>query len=272
MTCDVLGPQALDYLPCHYGMSKLQFRGPARKLDSPYVAFLGGTVTYGRFVEQPYPLLVEYMTGFASVNLGQVNAGVDVFGKDAFVPDAAHHARATVLEVPGAINLSNRFYTVHPRRNDRFVRCSPLLKRLFPEVDFTLFSFTQHLVAHLYKHDPSRFALVAKALQQTWLRRMGQLLRKIDGPVVLLWLADTPPPDRGHMGNTLAPRFVTRHMLDALSSFDTVQVKVIFDPPSRDIGGKIVGLGQEAAAQRVPGPEVHDRIARALLPALDPLI
>ncbi len=35
----------------------------------------------------------------------------------------------------GAQNLSNRFYAVHPRRNDRFLRASTLMKTIFREVD-----------------------------------------------------------------------------------------------------------------------------------------
>ena len=39
-------------------------------------------------------------------------------------------ARLTVLQVTGAQNMSNRFYSVHPRRNDRFLKASPLLRAM----------------------------------------------------------------------------------------------------------------------------------------------
>jgi hypothetical protein len=32
----------LTYAPCRYGMSRILFRGPKRRLDTPYVAFVGG--------------------------------------------------------------------------------------------------------------------------------------------------------------------------------------------------------------------------------------
>ena len=64
------GDGALDYFPCRYGMSKLLFRGPHRELDGPFCAVLGGTETYGKFVADPYPALVEQMTGLRMVNLG----------------------------------------------------------------------------------------------------------------------------------------------------------------------------------------------------------
>ena len=157
MTYDILGPGALDYLPCQYGMSKLTFRGPRRALEAPYVAFLGGTATFGKFIEQPFPLLVEHLTGGTSVNFGQVNAGLDVFSKDSTVLEAARGAQVTVVEVMGAANMSNRFYSVHPRRNDRFLHVLPDLRQLYYDVDFTQFSFTQHMLRHLYLRDSGRF-------------------------------------------------------------------------------------------------------------------
>ncbi len=54
MTYMKLGQAALDYYPCRYGASKLLFRGPRRRLQGDYVAFLGGTETYGKFIETPF--------------------------------------------------------------------------------------------------------------------------------------------------------------------------------------------------------------------------
>ncbi|MFT6075960.1 MAG: hypothetical protein ACJAZ1_002892 [Yoonia sp.] len=35
------------------------FRGPRKRLDQPYLAFVGGTETYGKYIEEPYLALVE---------------------------------------------------------------------------------------------------------------------------------------------------------------------------------------------------------------------
>ena len=59
MTYDARGQGALDYLPCRYGVSRLLFRGPKSKLDHPYLAFIGGTETYGRFIADPFVHLVQ---------------------------------------------------------------------------------------------------------------------------------------------------------------------------------------------------------------------
>ena len=70
MTFPVAAHGALDYFPCRYGRSRVLFRGPKRPLDGPYVAFLGGTETYGRFIETPFPALVEPALGQACINFG----------------------------------------------------------------------------------------------------------------------------------------------------------------------------------------------------------
>ena len=168
MTYDILGLGALDYLPCRYGTSKLTFRGPRRALEGPYVAFLGGIVTFGKFIEQPFPLRVEHLMGVTSVNFGQVNAGLDVFANDASILEVAAQSKVTVMEATGAANMSNRFYTVHPRRNDRFLHAMPDLRRLYHDVDFTQFSFTHHMLGHLQQKDAVRFTEVQRVLQRTW--------------------------------------------------------------------------------------------------------
>ena len=120
MSIDTMGPGALDYLPCRYGSSKLVFRGPRRELGQPFVAFVGSSETYGKFIKEPFPALVEQQLGRACVNFGLLNAGVDAFVHDPFVRNTAAQADVTVVQIMGAQNMTNRFYAVHPRRNDRF--------------------------------------------------------------------------------------------------------------------------------------------------------
>ncbi len=177
------GDGALDYFPCRYGKSKLLFRGPRRDLAKPYVAVLGGTETYGKFVPVPYPALVEQQTGLRMVNLGCINAGPDVYVNEPVVLDIASKAQVTVVQIVGAQNLSNRFYAVHPRRNDRFLRASSLLCTIFREVDFTEFHFTRHMLQTLQAVSPEKFEVVAEELRAAWVARMIGLLNMIPGKI-----------------------------------------------------------------------------------------
>lgn len=274
MTYDILGPGALDYVPCRYGTSKLVFRGPQRALEAPYVAFIGGTHTFGKFIEQPFPLRVEHLTGVTSVNFGQLSAGVDVFLKDAVVLGAAQKARVTVVEILGAGNLSNQMYAVHPRRNDRFLYATVQLKRLYREVDFAQFNFTQHMLQHLFQLGEERFGPVRGVLQKMWLSRMRQFLGTLGGEVVLLRFTSglekrSWPPAVGW-----EPLFVTDEMVDSLGGLVSaiVDVPVAQDVEEIRLQGMVYNLFEEEAAKAVPPPRAHTDAAQALRPVLDRLM
>lgn len=277
MTYDVLGPKALDYLPCRYGTSKLVFRGPQRVLEAPYVAFIGGTHTFGKFIEQPYPLRVEHLTGVTSVNLGQVGAGLDVFLHDKMVHQVAQYARVTVLEVLGAAHMSNPFYKVHGRRNDRFLGASAELKQLYRDVDFTDFTFIKHMLRHLFLVDPERFALVKRQLQKVWQRRMRRLKGRLGGQIVLVrFIGGTEAGQDAWMAQKGGgPAFVTDEMIAAVRSdagavVDVPVVHCATDTPAED--GLVYNIIEEAAARTVAGPVTHQTAADKLRPVLDGLM
>lgn len=274
MAYERLGESALDYYPCRYGASKLLFRGPRRQIEGAYCAVLGGTETYGKFIENPYPALVEAETGVAMVNFGCVNAGADVYVNDPAVIQACVGARVTVIQVTGAHNTSNRFYAVHPRRNDRFLRASTLLKAIYREVDFTEFHFTRHMLSTLLMLSPERFALVAEELQIAWVARMRVLLGKAVGNTVVLWMAGHSP-DQAASATGLGrdPLLVNRAMLEQIRPYATEIVEVVAgqaDPTAR-LAGKMFTAMEEPAAMEVPGPPVHSQVAAALKPVIERL-
>ena len=275
MAYERLGESPLDYYPCRYGASKLLFRGPRRKLEGAYCAVLGGTETYGKFIEQPYPALIEAATGTTMVNFGCVNAGADAYLNDPAVIEACTKARITVVQVTGAHNTSNRFYTVHPRRNDRFLRASSLLKAVYREVDFTEFHFTRHMLSTLLTLSPERFEVVIEELQAAWTARMRLLLEKTEGKTVLLWLANhTPDNAEADTGLGRDPLFITRSMLEAVRPHTTELVEVIASPQARaaGLGGMLYAPTEAPAAQELPGPPAHAEVASALVPVIARLL
>ncbi len=272
MTYAVTGGSAPDYLPCRYGASRLVFRGPRRQLDGEYVAFLGGTETYGKFIDTPFPALTEETLGLPCVNFGCVNAGVDSFVQDPALLAAAGRARATVVQIMGAQNMSNPLYRVHPRRNDRFLAASEVLKAVYREVDFTEFHFTRHLLAELEAICPERFEMVREQLQSAWLARMTLLLKRISGPVLLLWFADRAPSD--DPAETAEPLYIKAGMLAALRPRVAGIVEVRTAGCGRACGGP--GAGPDplnaAAARVLPGPDAHGAAATALSAALSAVL
>ena len=270
MSIDVLGPGALDYLPCRYGASKLLFRGPKRTLDQPYIAFIGGTETYGKFIQKPFPALVEAAMKKTCVNFGFLNAGVDVFVRDPFVLDAANKADVTVIQVMGAQNMTNRFYSVHPRRNDRFIAASQLLGVIYREVDFSEYHFTRHMLSDLMTLSADRFEAVRSELQQAWLARMRLLLAQITGKTVLVWFAENPPSQGDDTSGDLLgsdPLFITRQMLDELAPLVTETVVVEPSTQAMDAGteGMVFSELETVAAQQMLGPQAHAEAAEAII-------
>ena len=265
------GGGALDYAPCRYGASRVVFRGPAKSLDVPYVAVLGGTETYGKFVSDPFPALVEAETGVQVVNLGAVNAGLDVYLNDPDILNIARRADAVELQIEGAQNLTNRYYKVHRRRNDRFLGANPALRSLFPEVDFTEFSFTRHMLQTLSKISAERFAAVVEELRQTWLARMQQLVTEMGPNLVLLWFSPHRPP-RAERPTDLArePLLITAEMVQRLKADVRAVVEVVSSAAALAEAGKDLSYTplEEPMARGVPGLTAHREVAARLTPVL----
>lgn len=274
MAYEQAGDGPLHYFPCRYGRSRLLFRGPRRDLSGDHVAFLGGTETYGKFLRDPFPALVEAALGVPSVNFGCVQAGPDAYLNDPATLDLTCRAAVTVVQVTGALNLSNRLYAVHPRRNDRFLRASPALQALYPEVDFTEFAFTRHLTRSLADVSPDRFGLVVAELQAAWVARMVTLLDRLSRPVVLLWLGMHPPPPNLVTDPMADPPLIHAGMVAALQPRVTSYVEVVASDHARAEGTRGVAFPplEAQAAQGLPGPAVHAAAAAALVPVIRGLL
>ena len=250
-----------------YGTSKLLFRGPRRSLNKPYLTFLGGTETYGKFIANPFPELVEQSIGRTCINLGCVNAGVDVFSTDVQITEMATGADVTVVQIMGAHNMSNRFYTVHPRRNDRFLKPSSLLQAIYREVDFAEFNFNKHMLQRLYTLSPGRFDTVVDELRQAWLARMRMLLGQIKGKTVLLWFADHTPDDVLSADVEKDPWFITRDMIEKLRPLATDVIEVVASPSTCALGteGMVFNQMEAPVAKHLLGPAAHQEAAAAVV-------
>lgn len=238
------------------------------------MACLGGTETFGKFIPHPFPDLLERIIGVTCVNFGWPNAGIDVFAGDRALLDCAGRARLCVLQVPCAVNMSNRYYRVHPRRNDRFLQATDALRDLFDEVDFTEFSFTRHLLGRLQDLSPERFVRIRQELADVWVTGMHDLIGQIASPVVLLWLSARSPEDGADRPDIWSdPALVSREMLEAVRG----QVREIVELPlgeaARGAEAGMAGPGRDRrAAQKVLGSAAHEQAADALVPVVAGLL
>ncbi|WP_166418229.1 DUF6473 family protein [Cochlodiniinecator piscidefendens] len=275
MTYEHHGESLLDYSPCQYGRSKMLFRGPKRKTRGNYLSFLGGSEIYGKFIENPLINQVERQMRMPALNFGCVNAGVDAFLGDPEVMRYCRGAKVTVIQITGAQNISNRYYTVHPRRNDRFLAPTNLMQSVFREVDFTEFHFTRHLLTALKTRASDRFNLVQAELRETWLARMQLLLDQITGVKVLLWLANhAPEQDHVRQGLGDDPLFVDRAMIDVLRPSVNSYVEVIPSASARERGteGMVFSPLEEPAARNMMSVGAHRETAQMLAPVIKELL
>ena len=247
---------------CCYAGSRLQVRGPERDLNEPYIAFLGGTEVFGRFVAEPFPAVAESLLDVPCVNLGGVNAGLDSFMSDDSLMKVAKESDIAVFQLLGAQNLSNKYYRVHPRRNDRFLQARPELKALYPEVDFTEFHFNKHLLTELKNVSEERFETLCLHLQSVWVSRMGDLITAMDGRLVLLWL-------RYNLGGVgmfgREPVLVDQAMVDSLRPLvkGVVELPVATAGLANDVMGMDMGPLDLPTARHMLGPKEHNRIGCA---------
>lgn len=240
-------------------------RWPTPEPGLGYVALLGGSATLGKAVAMPFPALVAARTGLPILNLGTLNGGPDAYLSDPAALQLISRAKVAVVQLTGAETLSNPYYNVHSRRNDRFLAASPDLKALYPEVDLTEIHFARHLLQVLARTDAGRFALVVRALQATWVARMQSLLVHLPLRRRLLWLSEAPPPDRADTFGP-APLFVDRRMLDRLSPLAGEAVIAVPSPAARSLDE---AADLFASGSGLPGPAAHQEVADLLAPAIE---
>jgi hypothetical protein len=269
------GEGSLNYYLCQYGGSKIQCRGPKQATDAAYIAFLGGTETYGRFVQTPFATLLGRGLALPAVNLAAMNAGPDLYLNAPELLQIAAQAQVTVVQIMGAQNISNRYYSVHPRRNDRFLAASPLLMALFPRVDFTEFNFTRHMLMALQAESRDRFEVVAEELRAAWVVQMKRMLATLNDRTILLWMSECSPPQPERRAQLQRlPMLIDAEMIAAIRPLAAQYLEANYSPTAVSKGreGMAFAPMEAIAASEVPGPAVHQEVAAKLMPMITALL
>jgi len=267
-----------DYQLYRFGRSQQLFRGPAPDRAGGYVACLGGAATFGRFTRRPFPTLLAEGLDVPVVNLGAEGAGPGFFLRDSEVLEVAARARACVVQVMGAPEMSNRLYTVRPRRNQRLFAVSDLLCQIYPEVRFDQFVRVDRMLDHLAMLDGKRFTMIATEIRNAWIGRMTTLLSSIETDVMLFWFSQRRPEDAAltdRPSRSIAPSMVDRDMVDAVADAAHGYVECISSaglPQDLTEGGRPVYFrpkGDPIVENRtLPSPEMHVQAAELLLPVV----
>ncbi|MEM9319768.1 MAG: DUF6473 family protein [Pseudomonadota bacterium] len=264
-------PTALDYQSTSYTGSMAEFRGPPADLMQRQIVCIGGSETFGRFVPRPFAQTLGTAIDRPVANMGAMHAGLELILNDAAINSAMANADQIVLQITGAHLMTNRFYRVHPRRNDRFLRASSALSTVYRSTDFTDFHFVRHMLSVLAEESQDRFVIVLRELQDAWVARMRSLIQRVDVPVHLLWLALAPPAeDKVDLVNGTDPLFITQDMLNEVAQVAaTLTISTASDTENAvPTDGMVFTPREAAAAKAVPGPAQHDRAADMLSEAI----
>ena len=154
------------------------------------------------------------------------------------------------------------------------MRASGALAHLYPEVDFTNFHFTRHLLQTLQAVSATRFEVLAEELRRTWVARMRALTEGLRVPVVLVWIAGHGPGPRGRADLAADPLLVDRPMIDAVRHLAAAWVTPAAHLPSgaHALDGMAFAEMERPAAEGLPGPEVHEAVALGVAEAVDRLL
>lgn len=272
-----------DYKTYRFGRSRQIFRGPQPDLRGKYLSFVGSAYTFGRYSDAPFPDVLAEQFGLTGVNLGTDGAGPGFFLGDPEVKRAAAEAEVCVVQVMSAAAISNRMYSVRPRRNVRLHNVSDLLVGIYPEVDFERFAFTKPMLKYLHELDEQRFKLIVNEMKNAWIGRTQTLLSSIETRTILLWFSqrapEDPEADFNDVHTSSYPFYVDRAMVDAVRTSADVYVECVTSaglPQDLRVDGRTVlyrPSGQAIDENReFPSPEMHAAAVQALEPEIKKLL
>jgi len=181
-----------------FGRSRQIFRGIRPDMRNPYIAFIGGSEPFGKYVRVPFPKRVQQKLHETCVNWGTPGAGPGFFLKDPVLLEACCNARVCVIQAMDPIALSNRMYSVFPRRNLRLRNVSGTLRLLFPTIHFDDYKYVPAMIRKLVATDPEAYKVVLVEQKSAWIARTMELLEAIETPKILLWITrETLDPSVG---------------------------------------------------------------------------
>ncbi|MGB0497217.1 MAG: DUF6473 family protein [Rubricella sp.] len=188
-----------------------------------------------------WPALAAGVAGVPFANWGTPGAGPGAFLRDPVILEACSDARLCIIVLPGAETVSNRLFTVGPRRNARLKGVGERMRLLYPDLPFDTFRTTRAMLRQAARQDADHFALLRLEMQEAWIARMVELVDAIAAPTILLWLRPEAP---GLDGPT---PLVDPAMVARVEAHADALVSVPLD-----------------GAQRLPSHDDHVRIAAAL--------
>lgn len=301
------GYQARDYEVVDYQLydlagTKLKFRGPATEISGKdFISCLGAAQTFGCFVEQPYPSLLESELQLPALNLGYGGAGPRFFNRHPELIDIINRGQMAVLQVMSGRSEDNSKFESKGleklvRRSDGKSMSADAAWRSVMEVRFAWkrVPFAKAQARTVCRHFGN--AAARRLLEETrknWLQSYRELIEAIKVPTVLLWFSKRTPDfidsyENLHRFMGVYPQLVTREMVDSIRSLADHYVECTTQRGSpqalisRFDGGPVeVDLGRDREDftgqtwkenRYYPSPEMHQDAAEALSQVVSKLL
>jgi hypothetical protein len=267
----------IDYQTYQLDGAREEFRGPPVTGDA-YVACVGASQTFGRFVQAPFPNLIARALGIEVLNLGRGGAGPTFPLGNPLLLERINHARAAVVQVFSARSQSNSLFQVLDHGMFGRGRGNP---QPISAADF---------YTALLQEDEQLARQIVAETRANYVQSMTELLDAITVPKVLFWFSVRAPEYREQWRLPIHrlfgdfPQLVNREMVDQLRSHSDRYVECVSrrglpQPLPGPILSGAPGTpplppGAEAKTENryYPSPEMHEEAAALLIPEVRALL
>lgn len=199
-----------------------EFRGPPVNTSAPYLAFIGASQTFGRFVPRPFPCLLGTRLGIPVLNLAVGGAGPRHYLARNYL-ELINGAEAVVIQVMSGRSASNSLFDNsesggmigHVRGEQSTVRADEFYSRLGQS------------------SSKPRFEAIVNETRNDYMSSFIQLLRKIVVPKILFWFSRRHPQyaeDYEKIPEAVLgdfPQLVNQSMVQRLAAFSDDYVECI---------------------------------------------
>lgn len=256
------------------GAGEQLFRGPVPDLDAPFIAFIGGAQTFGRFVPETFADLLGQRLAMPVLNLSIGGAGPR-FGLLPPIRRILARARLVVVQFYSGRSTSNSLID-----NSKSGRNSGIERATGKERP------TEAVFAEVFKTgDQAYIAKIVREMREDYIAAMNEFARVIGVPAVALWFSRRKPDYVTEYGdmfgiNNLFPQLLDREVVDRvrpqLAGYVECITKVGIPQrlwrASEAVEGTLLGGDGWLWNEYYPSPEMHRAAAEQLEPVLRRLL
>jgi MoaA/NifB/PqqE/SkfB family radical SAM enzyme len=258
------------------GVAPYGFRGPSPggKIPKDFVSCIGAAQTFGRFVEHPYPaLLQQKIAELPVLNLGLPGAGPAAYLLSPSIIELVNNGNSAIIQIFSGRSASNRHFKSSGFSNG---------KRISDGADI---SALNAFIEIYQNYTLDQIKDIVEETTVNWLADFKVLLEQIRVPKILLWFSVKAPPQTHNLESRESllgsfPHLVTQELLTDLTPYAQKYVEVI---TKRGIPQKIYSADGKEIELMIcgkmttkntyyPSPEMHMDVADALTPVLKTLL